>query len=664
MCRNHTILIAVLLSGLLLAPECRAAAQSISELEQRLEAIDAELEQLASYSLRNGVGPVGYRSLPQTDPNQTEWIQIELGENTTFDQIVLVPTIWRDTQTGLRADGFPQAFKIIAGNSGDTEGTVIAHYKKSDRLLPRIAPLLIHCPATTASWLRLETITLSPRIWDGQYVLQLSEIMVFRGEENIALHKPVTTSSPDIPLDAARDKRFLVDGFVPYLMDAATGQQSTSYVSSIGIGEHPSLSIDLGRVLPVNRIHLYASDLSDTIPQSLLDGFGVPPRLLVEGANQADFSDAVQLFEYRKTSIYDTGPIIMRRFTETACRYIRLTATEPFMQYKAHDRNSGSRMGFGEIEIYSQGRNVALGKSFETNYEDAAYMRTLYRLTDGHNFYGLILPIRSWMSELAQRHELEVERPIIVAALQQGYERQKINLRRMIWLAAVLVAGIAFTILINRMLRLHSVFTIRERIAANLHDELGANLQTIGMLGELAKDEVEATGTHAELAELVEIVDEIRAVGKKTSAAARTCTNMLETPGLNDDLIAEMTQTSNLFLADLEHDITFEGEDMLRQIRPRARIDIYLFYKECLTNILRHSGATRASIRITGTKREVRLTVTDNGSGLGESKENGIPASLKRRARLLGAKLSVESPSTGGTSITLIYRRRRIKFGK
>ena len=663
MCRNHTILVAVLLSGLLIGHECRAAAHSIAELEQRIEAIDAELRQLASCSLRSGVGPVGYRSQPHTNPSQTEWIQIELGEATTFDQIVLVPTIWRDTQTGLRADGFPLAFKIIAGSSGDTEGTVIAHYKESDHLLPRIAPLVVPCPATTASWLRLETITLSPRIWDGRYVLQLSEIMVFQGEDNIALHKPVTTSSPDIPLDEARDKRFLVDGFVPYLMDAATGQQSASYMSSIGIGEHPSLSIDLGRVLPVNRIHLDASDLSDTIPQARLDGFGIPQKLLVEGANQADFSDAVQLFEYHKASIYDTGPIIMRRFPETACRYIRLTATEPFIQHTAHDRNSGSRMGFGEIEIFSQGRNVALGKSFEANYEDA-YTWRLFRLTDGQNFYGHILPIRSWMSELARRHELETERPVIAAALQQGYERQKINLRRMIWLAAVLAVGIAFTILINRMLRLHSIFTIRERIAANLHDELGANLHAIGMLGELAKDEVETTGTHAELVELVEIVDEIRDVSKQTSAAARTCTNILETPGLYDDLIAEMTKTSKLFLTDLEHDITFEGEDMLRQIRPRARIDIYLFYKECLTNILRHSGATRVSTRIIGTKREVHLTVTDNGIGLSDSKENGIPASLKRRARLLGAKLSVEPPSTGGTSITLTYRRRRIKFRK
>lgn len=662
MSHYFNLFVTLLLSGLLIGSECHAESHSISELEQQIENIDSKLGQLASYSLRSGVGAVGYRSQTHKSAHQSEWIQIELGETTPIDQIVLVPTIWRDTKTGLRADGFPKAFRIIAGITGDTEGAVIALYQESDKLLPRIAPLVMSIPETRASWLRLETIRLSPRIWNGDYVLQLSEIMVFSGEENVALHKAVETSSLKQALGEARDKRFLVDGFVPYLMDAADGKQSAGYMSGLGIHEHPSFSIDLGQVLPINRIHLHSADLSDTIPQAVLDGFGIPNKLLVEGANLADFSDAVRLFEYQKNSVYDTGPILTKRFSETSCRYVRLTATEAFIDQESHAQGSDRRIGFSEIEIFSRGQNVALDKAFESNFMSRNSERSLVTLSDGNNFYGSILPTRGWMSELAQRHALETQRPILVAALQQAYKQQKAQLRRMGWLAALLLVGIGFSILINSLISQRNIFKTRERIAANLHDELGANLHAIGMLGELAKDEVDATGTRQELAELIEIVDEIRSVSTKTSTAARYCTNILETPGLYENLIEEMTRTSKLMLADIEHDIAFEGEAILSHLKRRARIDLYLFYKECLTNIIRHSGATEVTTRLTATKKLIHLSVIDNGRGLGDFKE--LPISLKRRARLLGGQLSIKSNAAGGTTIELNYRLRRLRFGK
>ena len=658
--RARIICIAVLLLGS--GVTCGAATPtplseySIAQLKQRLGAINRTLEQLASYSLRGGVGSVGYRSKTYEEPNNTEWIRIELGEDIPIDQVVMVPTLWRDQQSVLKADGFPAAFKLIAGKSGETDGTVIAHYQESDRLLPRIAPLVVPCHAVTASWVKLEVTSLSPRIWDNRFVLQLSEIMVFSGEENVALQQTVQVPAPTMWMGDSRHERFLVDGFVPYLMSASTGEKSHGYFSKLGIGKHPALTIDLGATLPVNRIHLHTPDLSDTIPQALPDGFAIPQQLLIEGANRADFSDAISLVEYHKQSIYDTGPIIMRRFAETPCRYIRLTAISPFIDTDA--TGSGSRIGFGEIELFSNGRNVALGKSVSANFGG---WRLLNALTDGNNFYGTILPLRGWMPELALRHDLEIERPMVASALQRRYDHQKTNLRRMVWLAALLAVGIGFTILINGILRQRVVYQTRERIAANLHDELGANLHAIGLLGDLVKNQVEA---NAKQVVIVDLVNEIRSVSDKTSAAARTCTNMLETPGLYDDLLADMTKLSNLLLADLEHDISFQGADFLRKIRRRTSIDFYLFYKECLINILRHSEATRVTTRVTATNKQVCLTVNDNGTGLSDNKGTKIPPSLKRRARLLGAKLSTAPSPSGGTSITLTHRRRRLKFRK
>jgi hypothetical protein len=67
-------------------------SRSTSQLEQQQTAIAAELEQLASYSLRSGIGPSGYRSKAHPTDHQPEWVEVDLGGETAIDEIVLVPT--------------------------------------------------------------------------------------------------------------------------------------------------------------------------------------------------------------------------------------------------------------------------------------------------------------------------------------------------------------------------------------------------------------------------------------------------------------------------------------------------------------------------------------------------------------------------------------------
>ncbi|MFC1765844.1 ATP-binding protein, partial [Planctomycetota bacterium] len=360
--------------------EASLRSKSLAQLEQRKEAIDSKIERLARYSLRGGVGPVGYRSISHTNRNAREWIRIELGQETPIDQIVLVPSIWRDTLTGFRADGFPLEFRILAGVQSDPQGAEIAAFKRTDHLLPRIAPLLVPCQ-TSASWIRLETTELSPRAWDGKFTLQLAEILVFSGQENVALHQPVETSSRARTSGSARRPQNLVDGFLPYLMDAYQGNQSIAFVGTHRVQDEAILTLDLQAPFAINRVHLHATDLSDTVPHASPADFGIPQKLVFEGANRADLSDADQLFEYTKQNVYDVGPIIMQRFDEVTCRYVRLRAPEPYIE--ANRNSSRSRIGFAEIEVFSDGRNVAKGKVFAVNYDPTMADRSVTALTDG-----------------------------------------------------------------------------------------------------------------------------------------------------------------------------------------------------------------------------------------------------------------------------------------
>lgn len=610
---------------------------SSAALEERLVEIDAELDQLAALSLRGGAGAVGYRSTPWSETDPDKWIQIDLAHPQPVDEVILVPVIWRDAKRGFVADGFPIEFQVIIGKAGDENGEIVASFNADDGLLPRIAPLVISFPESIASWLRIEASTLSRSVYNEAMVLQFSEILLFSGPDNVALHADVTPS--EYHQNDTWHPDNLVDGFVPYLMDAASGSKSLGFV---GVSEHSeplSLTIDLDKSHSLDRIHLHQIDLSDTVPQGAMSDFGLPQQLVIEAAIRADFSNAVQLAEYRRNSIRDIGPILKWRFPPVACRYVKLTVLEPFEKHP-----SRSVTGFAEIEIFSEGQNVSLGKTATSSIDLGHSSQRLSALTDGNNFQGEILADRDWLNQLARRHDLEVKRPRIVAELNRRYARHKVYLTRMGWLAALLGCGIVITFLIGRMIRLRKLTEVRERFAADLHDDLGANLHTIGLLSDLA---VRAKENPEKLTELLR---KVRSETERSARAVRRCVNIHEA-GEYRGLIEDMQRTVRRTLGALEHEFTVRGESYINQLPSQLAYDLFLFYKECVINISRHSEANRFETHITADHRSIRLIVNDNGIGL--ANQSLIPKSLERRARLLKAKYTVGQNSPRGTIIQL-----------
>ena len=653
MLRMATRFFTILPAGLVCAAAAAAPLEhsSLTALEQRLAEIDRQLGHLANYNPSGGVGAIGSRSRSYDTPDQEEWLEIDLGAPALLDQIVVVPAIRRDGVNGFQADGFPVAFRVRAGAGGDREGKIVAEFGRSDGLLPRIAPVVIPCHGLSATWIRIEATVLSRREFDAKFVLQFSEILAFSGEENAALHRPVKfgggrerTQAPGWP------EAGVVDGFLPYLMATAAGAKSVAYLSSTELGEHPTLTLDLGASYRLSRLHLHAVDQSDTVPQTHVGDLGIPRELRVEGAAAADFSDARLLVESRYATLYDVGPVLTEKFPEVSCRYVRLAAVR--MNRDAPFRAGPPRLGFAEIELFSQGRNVALGRPVTANFSTDGTTRSLASLTDGRNFYGEILPFRTWLNQLALRHELERERPLVSAELSRRYAEQKINITRLTSLAVVLALGVVVIALVNRSRQQRAVEETRKRIAADLHDELGADLHAIGLLSDLA---LAAQGAPERLRDLLQ---RMRVLTEHTGKAARHCTNLIEAQDLHGDLVNDMRHTSTRILADLEHRFEVEGEAALRGLSSRKRVDLLLFYQESLINIIRHSGASRVLTQLRAADGTITLTVTDNGRGL----DDRVPASLKRRARILGADVEAGCTGEKGARIVLRYRLRRFAF--
>ncbi|SMP58805.1 Histidine kinase [Neorhodopirellula lusitana] len=631
---------------------------SLPQLESRLVEIDRQLRWLAPYSLRSGVGVIGYRSEWRGPPERQEWIEIELDQEYRIDEIVLVPTLWRDTARGFLSDGFPNSLRVVAGTEDDREGVVIAEYSGADKIQPRIGPLVIGPVKVRASWVRIEATELSTRAYDGEKVFQLSEVFLFSDMENVALRQKVRASSNSIDRVGAWDMRFLVDGHTPYLMDSSEGSQSNAYVSRFG--EQPVLYIDLEAPFPISRIHLHAVDQDDTVPQAYAGDLGIPNRLKIEGAADEEFSNPITLLDYQRTNINDIGPIMMWRIPETTCRYVRLSAAESSMPEQGTSMNEAQRdirIGFAEIELYSNGANVAQGKKAFVDYRVNPRDRSPAALTDGKNLFGVILPIRTWLFELAQRHDLERMRPLVASELSQRYAMQRVHVTRLTWLAVFLAVGIGMTFLIDRIIRMRQLAELRSRFAADLHDELGADMHVIGLLSDLARAAIDSPEKHESLHQRIRVMTE------RSGNAVRYCTNMLEAKGLYGDLLEDMQRSTERIMADFVGEFQYEDDEhVLRGLKPRTRADLFLFYKECLVNISRHSCATHFRSKLTAHSREICLEVCDDGHGLTESGVKGVPSSLTRRAQLLGAQVTVQHPESGGTCITLKMKTRKWGF--
>ncbi len=620
-----------------------------SHLEKYLNEIDAELNQLAHTSLRSGIGAIGYRSARYTTPDHKEWIEIKLDKDYSVDEIILVPNIYRDSSDRFHSDGFPTEFRIITGNSTSKSSNILGEFSSTTDIPQSIAPYVIATGGIKVSWIRIEATRLSLRAFDKHfnkhYIFQLAEVLAFSGEKNVALHQSVKASSEHPESNTiAWSPDYLLDGHTPYTMSAAKGNQSVAYISKSQ--QFPVLTIDLEAVVPIDRIHLHRLEQNDTVPQAYAGDLGIPKHLKIEGANQPDFSDAVVMLDVMTTDINNTGPIMMWNIPETTCRYIRL---------REMDSTDAFQIGFAEIELFSKDHNVARGKRISGS-DKASMHRKLEALTDGHNLYGEILSIRSWLNQLARRHDLEVERLAVIKEITLRNDFQKTRLLWISWVAAGLLLGTMILLWFQYMTRQRVIIRTRERIAANLHDELGANLYAIGLLGDYAKNIIRRKSVSNEWAELNEVIDEVRKLTEETGQTARYCTNILETKEIHSNLVEEMKQVTSRILADLDYKISFPKESNLVQLKPRRRIDLYLFYKECLTNIIRHSGATTVSASLTTARNEIRLIVCDNGHGLQNIQ---IPESLQRRAKMLGGNVHTKISDTGGTQIKLNIRVTR-----
>ncbi|MEY5024598.1 MAG: hypothetical protein RLZZ244_126 [Verrucomicrobiota bacterium] len=622
-----------------LVPDAGRCASRVDRLEKERAALAQRLEALPPLPVPEQENAVGLYIGGAFSPDASRWIQIDLGEARELESVVLVPAY----VAGKWGYGFPLRYRVEASMREDfAESLVLLDRSGWDHPVPK-GPVLVRTPSQPCRYLRVIATRLAGHPMDARRSLFcLGEILAFAGGRNVALRGRVTApgSAESLPTWSLVH---VVDGStalgVP--MRADGGRGGNGWHSGIS-GDAETLKwvqVDLGEVRKVDEVRLVPARPSDFLERA---GFGFPLRFRVEVSEDAAMEKRAVLFDSGERDFINPGGNAVGfpgRGIEG--RYVRVSAS------RLWQRHQDFVFALAELEVFSGGRNVARGMPVAALDEVQTGSWRREALVDGRGSTGVLVDSQMWMEQLAERARGEEEMARVEQAL--GEARSEAAAREKRNWAGVLVVGLLAAggwAGWGRVARRRAERGFREQIARDLHDEIGSSLGSIALMSERAarKGDREAMAEIGRLA--VEASASMRGIlWMVRGAGPLTLGDLWEALGSNAALMLEGKEWA-------WEDSLEEGE-ALREL-PFHR-DVFLFFKEALHNLVRHSRATRVWLGFRVERGALRIEVRDNGEGFDPSADypgSGL-VSMRHRAQQLGARLDLDSGPGRGTRIQL-----------
>lgn len=177
----------------------------------------------------------------------------------------------------------------------------------------------------------------------------------------------------------------------------------------------------------------------------------------------------------------------------------------------------------------------------------------------------------------------------------------------------------------------------RARIARDLHDQLGANLTQVSLLGELVESDKHLPA-------------EVEAHARQISQTAQETSRALDeivwaANPANDTLDGLVTYACKyaqdyLALAGLRYRLEVPGQLPDAAIAPETRHNVFLAFKEAVNNVVKHAQAGLVHVRLRLGPERFTLEIEDDGRGLpdaaGKTTRNGLRNMRKRMEDVRG----------------------------
>ena len=192
----------------------------------------------------------------------------------------------------------------------------------------------------------------------------------------------------------------------------------------------------------------------------------------------------------------------------------------------------------------------------------------------------------------------------------------------------------------------------RRSLARELHDAVGQALTAVKMdIGIALRSDVDARGRSA--------LEEARDISEDALRSVRDMSQLLH-PSALDDFGLPATLTT--YLRNFSHRTGIRAqlaETLDARLAPEIEVCVYRIVQEALSNVATHSGATACTVSLNSGGRMLRLTIEDNGRGIGPvttraKSERGLGLiGMRERAQALGGTFTVGDRDGGGTVVSV-----------
>jgi ligand-binding sensor domain-containing protein len=210
-----------------------------------------------------------------------------------------------------------------------------------------------------------------------------------------------------------------------------------------------------------------------------------------------------------------------------------------------------------------------------------------------------------------------------------------------IFLVVVVLLSMMYGIHRYRLLQSLRLERLRNKIASDLHDEVGSSLTRISIYSDLLQNgmsEAENTGY-------------LKRIGEVSREVVGTMSDIVWSIDSRNDsfgaLILRMKDFANEILQakNIEVDFNSTQIDADQILDPELKQNIYLIFKETVNNIVKHATASQVKVILTNDRTQFSLTIQDNGKGFqsnGNHRGNGL-RNIERRAKAMNAVFSIKS---------------------
>lgn len=202
--------------------------------------------------------------------------------------------------------------------------------------------------------------------------------------------------------------------------------------------------------------------------------------------------------------------------------------------------------------------------------------------------------------------------------------------------------------------RFEALYSERNRIASDLHDDIGAALSSIRIYSGAAQKHFQNNPQESE--HLIQRINE-----SSTGMMDRMSDIVWSINPKNDNgesLVLRMKSFASEVLGSLDIKVSYRIGEEFEALKPSTTVrrNIYLIFKEAINNISKYSEATGVSVVLEMTEDVLRMRIEDNGVGfhvVGGMHGNGL-TNMNLRAEAMGATFHISSHKGKGTQLMLM----------